>query len=355
MIVKLLNGELLEIESVEVLPGFLGVHPSQLRIIGDGNVLVLPRKTVCLPLPPDEWVEMKLLSWCKNVSIVNWFKPLVNTSDHIIAIYSNPLLSPDDVDWSNHFARKGASANPSDNMVDYLLSHPEYINVFAACSNPNGRMLEYVLTLESKSLFDWMALYQQDHSKSVELAWEYFAGRVRGVNSVMRSMYHILPVNRKALHLRKAESFTTISSLKTWAFGTEDDELIDQVLAQNEKLDSHTSTCDRVVDWLLANPEYITSEWSANSNPKAVEYMLKHPELLDLYRLASNPNERAVEYIFRTSLHSNRSFYPMLLANPNPEVTLRVVQGMSSTDLTEFLSSILLSLARFDDVDVFFE
>lgn len=134
----------------------------------------------------------------------------------------------------------------SDNFtVEYLLAHPQYIDIDTFCKNPHKKAVRYMLSvLQYCNEFHWKN-----------------------------------------------------ASLNT------NDEMVQYLLQHPRKIDWHIfskNTNDIAVDYLVQHTEKIwLQSFSQNKNPRAITYLLQHPDSIIWEFFCQHNDERVVDYLFR--------------------------------------------------------
>ena len=69
-----------------------------------------------------------------------------------------------------------------------------------------------------------------------------------------------------------------------------------------------------MVSYLINNPIYIMNTFSSNTNTKAVEYLIQHPDQIDWILFSSNTNDQAVRFLLQ---HIDRIHWSVFTLNTN--------------------------------------
>jgi len=194
-------------------------------------------------------------------------------------------ISLERLDWQE------LSANPSDGAVDLLLANPYNIYFSESAENTNDRMVKRLLNFNDPERIDrWRFAENPNH-----LAVEYT------LSNVVDDFYFLCE--------------------------NPNDRMVDFIFANIDKIDLECkinlecfsmNSNDRAVDYLLKFPELINWDWlSMNSNDRAVKLLLENPDKINYDLFSRNPNDRALDHLL-----ANEKFidWDLFSLNPNKRV-----------------------------------
>jgi len=137
-----------------------------------------------------------------------------------------------------------SSRSTEESVVEYLLTHPDFIDWYWFSSNTNERAVDVLLTRPDHD----MLFYENPHPRIV------------------------------ASILDRAQSDTIYMESIDWRYFS-------------------ANPNDAAVSYLLSHPELIDArKWSSNTHPDAVTYLLNHPDMIHWMEFSANTNDAAVEY-----------------------------------------------------------
>lgn len=406
MIVKLLNGDLLAVETLTDLASELKIHPSQIEIVGDDkydssiesiqsmkSVIIHPRRQIKICLSA---ILFKDMSWCYAAV---WLENAVNESilrlivdkfgfEKFPPLLANPhpfvvsrIMQAMDFFTSTEsslFCRRFLCMNPSDVVIDFVTKqNPEIFRLVDMCLNSNPRMQKYVIEqhkifvsmIDSVGLkqtftqfprfetgWDWGRLMQ---SESTEVLQYVFANlnspnplisRTNTVWSVPRSAHPLAMEMR--LKQCKEGSCTNLGQLLMFCH---DEELFKMYIDQSERMSDHVMTIphDIIVDWLITHPEQIRDVFSANCHPRAVEYLLANPQYIDEKFCFANSDERMIERCNRYE-HLHEVWW-FCLRNSRPDHVLKILESDPKFFMSYPNHDVLAYFSKFEEFDLTIE
>lgn len=303
MLVKLLNGELVELAEVEStqtpeneIARILDVFPSQIRFIPSAPYsLVFVDTLPTILLENDNHLfDLSFLRTCKNTDILSYFiqmLPVFHTARYQISMNPHPQVVEYLLSTSNTTLEDSASGNPSDQILDMLFQQPEKIHLGFMCYNSNPRALDYVLTslttnemsLQSLHTHEWDALGSHPYLPTIQFVLGRFLENVRHpCHSLLRNNhpYVIDWIMNHQDDLPKPELYGAAAVSEN----AQMIQLYTQLLESTSGEDVPTNHLfvrnphDCAVDWLLAHPHIIRAHLQyacINSNPRMVNFLIK--------------------------------------------------------------------------------
>lgn len=281
--------------------------------------------------------------------------------------------------------------NPSDDVLNYLFAHPEFIEPYYFAQNNNPRVVPYVLENHSniverypdliKKLFSTAFRVNEDiiHDDIIDKLWALRGKQVRGWSLVKLDNIVLNHPRAIELFIENFESFESLDSLDTleYVILSSDERLVQIGLCQIETFEiAETITdaqrlrlnkfstlkrqflsrpVDMIVEWVMdqlsQNRERISYFIQANPHPRIVEWLLAHPQQIDSSYFVTNPHPDAVEWCKKWfSDNLNGPFYDRLVkAVKNPNVDLLLWVHSEYPD--HFAEKLFLSAVALNDVD----
>jgi len=177
------------------------------------------------------------------------------------------------------------SEQTHDNIVSYLVTHPEYIDSNLFCKNPHPKAVQFIL----------------HHIDCYELHWEYLSQNTND-DMVMYLLNH-----PRMIHW--------------YVFSTNPNDLVVTFLLSRTQYiawDSFSKNKNkRAISYLLDHPEYITwRHFCKHNDDRVVQYLLQDTELLErlVYDVSCNTHNDIVRYLVDHRLVGQSSF----CKNTNP-------------------------------------
>jgi hypothetical protein len=378
--VRLLNGEQLQIPTgdniSETVAHELRVQKWQVSLTTSENpneffAVVVPRRIVILtrglhfrPRSHDFLSENQgWMQTCKNQSIIDW---CLDSGVISTFWYANPhvwqRLDITSIITSNE-ALEQLHQNHHDDVVDYLFSHRHLIHTRYWIRNKNERCINYVLAhSEELSLHEKMLLFRHNHTDAVRYAYDQ--GKYNFDRNTLFYLYNPHHPESIKLHLTEPDiQYRLCPSV----VDTGNEQLLTRLLEELNQIETRRSflfptglasnPSDLVVDWFLHNPMRCVEQFSLNTNDRAVQFLIDHPELIRWTRFMRNPNRLAIQYV-KIWLAAREEWSSIvmecLLANPNVEMIMWILdridagQKFQPIPLEEWFKR----LSAFDEFDV---
>lgn len=359
MFAKLLNGDLISlgeeplqnaIDVKQKIASFLSVQQANVcaQKMEEFWIILLNHKPIIqlpnLPLVTDHLMEYSSwLSTCNNESILLHFLPHVEKYPPLMA-NPHPLL----VDTLLHFPQKFEKqfvqhfcVNPNDTIVDCLLDSGETWNR-TICLNKNPRIQRAVLNavrerkwFMSRNDLINMTEYISDPNIFQEI-WSMFTPEQRTV--LYRKRLICEDACKKVLDDLKALPHLRIEDCP---FLLDDEEVMKECLTRVQGFVFPSAMaknpCDCVVEWFLNRERLLKSvndEFCQNTNQRAVQYVIDHPEIIYWQTFVMNSNELAVAYtlshideVFASLSETNQGkLMKSIIHNRSPEILVHLIR-----------------------------
>lgn len=185
------------------------------------------------------------------------------------------------------------SEQNNDEIVRYLLEHPDMIDFLSFCKNPHPKAVQYVL---EKSKTKKEIEKEIEKNKDTETDVQHYAN---------------LPQN-----IRTSLSKNTHDDIVRY-------ELVNVRSYQLPILEFAANPNDLIVTYLLEQPYYIYhwNQFSKNPNKRVIDYLLEHPDRIDWSNFARHDDDRVVTlFLELIRIKPEKFFYNCIdaaCANPN--------------------------------------
>lgn len=219
------------------------------------------------------------------------------------------------------------SANPSDEAVDFLLSHPHHINLTEMSLNPNRRAIEYVMKTYTKlrdqgdnapRLYQDFMLHPYDDV--IEFAEKYLV--MQPAETVGLLVRNPCPRALALLHRMLALPDPDEQYSRLWVCAQSNDEellreCVESIRATEFQPEDHT----RLELWM--------EKFFGNPHPVVVDFLIHSGWLTDATHIKvwravlRNPDEAVVERIL-----AHPFYWKMALARPHPRIVERTVEWL---------------------------
>lgn len=378
--VRLLNGELLRIDGDigdirDIIALQLGVKVWQISLTPSHTssyeffAVVMPRRRVTLTRgihfrarSNDYLTENRgWIQTCKNQSILDWCLGFANIST---GWYANPnAWHRLDLTRMSEETLEQLHQNHHDGALDYLFSHPHLIRTKYLVHNKHERCIDYALShTEELSFHDRMLLFRHNHPQAIQYAYQQV--KYHFDRNGLYYLYNPHHPESIKLHLNEPDiQYRMCPSV----IDTDNEDLLNRLLQELNEMESKRSfyfptglafnPSDLVVDWFIHNPMRCVEQFSLNTNDRAVQFLIDHPELIRWTRFMRNPNPLAIQYvkIWLTAREQWSSIVmECVVANPNVDMIMwlfdRIEAGQKfqSIPLEEWLKR----LSAFDEFEV---
>lgn len=375
MLYKLLNGDLLCVETAtennieKVIAADLNVHPTQVKIV-ESCILIEPFPIVRIPLEIIFFSPSSDFTWletCVNDSILDYFlrQPFTSSTAMIFANPHTKVVEKFFTDYTHtHNTDKKLffhlSGNPADEIVDYLIAHPEKIVWERLKYNTNVKAQRLMMTrMNEIDFFQFLFVYQRTTDISIlQKMWEKFLQ-----NDSYSPVFHndspyavdmLLQYHVPFRHLHECPLYTRDERVAAECIKVfEREQTVPKITAMNP--------CTTFVEWFLADPhriEVCKNEFNLNTHQRAVEYLLTNEHMIDWSIFVRNANEDAVTRCIDNNL--NHEIMIRALTNPNPRMTRHAILSVvsprhsSSTNQVYLTQQLLCALSRTNDFCVEF-
>jgi len=177
------------------------------------------------------------------------------------------------------------SQQTHDDIVSYLIAHPEYIDANIFCKNLNPKAVQFILDRFTSYDFHWVYLSQNTNDDMVC----YLLKHPRMIN------WHEFSSNPN-------------------------EQVVTYLLSHQHHIVWYSFSRNknkRVISYLLDHPEHITWHYFCkHHDDRIVQYLLQHPDVLQrvVYDLPSNTHDDIVLYLINHNLVKASSFFE----NTNP-------------------------------------
>jgi hypothetical protein len=213
------------------------------------------------------------------------------------------------------------STNPNDDIVDWLLQHPEYIHIGAMSSNSNQRATQYYL--EHVTHIDWSAFSTNESDLAVRTILadpcHMHTNRFVANKNPMAIAYiaqHLDEFSLKDLVRCEDPDVTKI------AF----DRLMGAVRPANAFASLSAQSNGSMIERLIGRVELNISFMATNTHDTAVDYVIKHcRSAKHIHAFSLNTNPKAVAWLAAHPKHIHMPFFAM-----NPAIFEHVIDDTLS-------------------------
>lgn len=368
MIVKLLNGELIHLDTHDMLiarktvADMLDVYWSQVRMVKDLNedhnseyvfVMILDKPVITF----SKYQLTILKDWTHNscdwstfvnpdiiqrymqciARLTNWANPHPIVVDYILK--NHPKISR-----SSRFF-----ANPAEPIVDRILEYleetknqPDSADWSKLSMNPNPRIIETMID-NFPRLINTNHFGLHNNDKAVDFAWANMMSTTAKKHTFLYSVannkqndrsiqYQLDCVSERmplhVEHMMRVAPGHSHPRILEWLVAELDEQF--QNLQMSQSLDIPVTFISNpnpvAVDWLFAHFSLIENDqrylkyFCRNAHDKVVNWFLDHPDRIKLSEFLCNPNPLAVEYIKQSRPLYNKTYWELILKNPNVDL-----------------------------------